>query len=85
MVRIYNLLHQNVILNRNLLLLISNKFIHEDISLRVIIMENNSFERKGYGTNLVKNNKENNLYYIIKFVNNNKLVILNGFIYININ
>ncbi len=62
-----------------------NKFILEGILSRVIIMENNSSERKGYGANLVENNKENNLHYAIRSIGINELGILSGCIYTDIN
>ncbi len=63
----------------------SNKFIPEGISLGVIIIENNSSERKRYEANLTKNNEVNNLYHVIGTTSINKLGILSGCIYTDIN
>lgn len=68
-----------------MLLSILNKFIFKSISLRVIIMRNNSFKCKDYETNLAKNNEKNNLHYVIKFISINELKILNSYIYIDVN
>lgn len=57
-----------------------NKFISKGISSRVIVMDTNSSERKGYKANSANNNEENNLHHIIKFTGLNKLGILSGFI-----
>lgn len=62
-----------------------NEFIPKSISLRVIIMKNNSSEHKGYRANLVENNEENNLHYAIKSAGINELGTLSGCIYIDIN
>lgn len=48
-------------------------------------MKNDSSKSKGYRVNLVKNNKENNLHYFIKFAGINEPGILSSYIYININ
>ncbi len=64
---------------------ISNKFILEGISSRVIVIKNNSSKRKGYGANLAKNNEKNNLHHIIETVGINELGILSGCIYIDVN
>ncbi len=62
-----------------------NEFIPEGISTRVIIMENDSFECKGYGANLAGNNEENDLHYIIRSTGINESGILRGGIYIDVN
>lgn len=68
-----------------MLLSISNEFIPESISSRVIIIENNSFECKDYMANLVENNEENNLYHVIEYIGINEFGILSVCIYTNVN
>ncbi len=62
-----------------------DKFIPEGISSRVILMENDSSEREGYGANLVENNKENNLHHVIGSVDINESGILSVCIYTDVN
>lgn len=62
-----------------------DEFISWNISSRVVIMEENSSECEGYGANLTKNNKENNLYHAIRSVNINEFGILSGCIYTDVN
>ncbi len=64
---------------------IPDEFIPESISSRVVVIENDSFVRKGYKVNLVENNNKNNLYHVIRSVSINKSEILNGCIYTNVN
>lgn len=64
---------------------ILDEFIYEGILSGVVIMENNSFEPEGHKVNLVKNNDKNNLYHAIESAGINKLRILSGCIYIDIN
>ena len=42
-----------------------DEYIPKGISSRVVVMENNSSERKSYGADLVNNNDEKNLYHAI--------------------
>ncbi len=83
--QINNLLYQNAIIKHNILSSIMDEFILRGISSSVIIIENNSSKRKGYKTNLVKNNDENDLYHAIRSANSNELGILSGCIYIDVN
>lgn len=62
-----------------------DEFIFESISSRIIVIENNNSEHKGYRADLIKNNDENNLHYIIGATNINKSEILSGYIYTNVN
>ncbi len=62
-----------------------DEFISKGISLRVIVMENDSSERKGYKTNLAENNEENNLHHVIGSADINESGILSGCIYTDIN
>lgn len=64
---------------------ISNEFIFKSILSRMIIIKNDSFERKDYGANLAENNNKNDLYYIIASTNINEPDILRSYIYKNIN
>ncbi len=68
-----------------MLLGMSDEFISERISFRVVIIENDISKCKSYKINLSKNNNENNLHHVIGFVGMNKLGILSGCIYIDIN
>ncbi len=61
-----------------------NEFIPTGISLRVIIMENDSSKRKVYEANLAKNNEKNKLYHVIEITDINELEILSGCIYTDI-
>ncbi len=62
-----------------------NEFISKGISSRVIVMDNNSSERKGYEANLANNNEENNLHHAIESAGLNKLGNFSSSIYRNIN
>lgn len=68
-----------------MLLSILNEFIFEGILSKIVIMENDSSERKGYSANLAKNNEKNNLYHAIRSVNIHKLCILSSYIYTDVN
>ena len=59
-----------------------DEYIPKGISSRVVIMENDSSERKGYEADLVENNDKNDLYHAIGI---NKSRILSGYIYIDVN
>ncbi len=61
------------------------EFILEGISLRVIVIENDSSECKGYRANLAENNEKNDLHHAIGSVDINELGILRGCIHINVN
>lgn len=61
------------------------KFILEGILLKVIVMENDSSKRKGYGANLAEKKEKNDLHYAIGFADINKSGILSGYIYTNVN
>lgn len=78
-------MYQNVVINHDILLSISDEFIPEGISSRIVIIADNSFERKGYRANLAKNNEENDLHYAIGSADINESGILNGCIYTDIN
>ncbi len=62
-----------------------DEFIPESISLSVIVMENDSSERKGYGANFAENNEKNDLYHTIGSAGINESEILSGCIYTNVN
>lgn len=62
-----------------------DEFIPGDILLRIIVIENNNFEHKGYIENLAKSHKENDLYYAIRFTGINESGIMSGYIYTNVN
>ncbi len=68
-----------------MLLSMPDEFILEGISSRVIVMEDDSSERKGYEVNLVENNEENDLYHAIRSIGINESGILSSCIYTNIN
>ena len=61
------------------------KFILEDISSRVVIIENHISEQEEYDANLAGNNDENNLHHIIDFMRNNDSGILSSCIYTDVN
>ncbi len=63
----------------------SHEFIPKGISSKVVIMENDISERKGYGVDLSKNNDENNLHHVIGSVGINESSILSGCIYTDVN
>ena len=63
---------------------ILDEFISEGISSRVVIMKNNSSERKGYRANLAENTDENNLLYAIGSAGINESEILKGSIYTDV-
>ena len=50
----------------------SDEYILEGISSRVLLMENESSERKGYGADLVENNDKNDLHHDIWVVDINE-------------
>lgn len=62
-----------------------NEFIFKSISSRVIVIENNSFEYKGYEANLAKTNEENDLHHAIRTAAINELEILSNYIYTDVN
>lgn len=62
-----------------------DEFISKGILLKIVITENNSSKYKDYGANLIENNDKNNLYHIMKSASINKLRILSGYIYTNVN
>ena len=55
-----------------------DEYISEGISLRVVIIENDSSERKDYRADLVENNDKNNLHHVIGAAGINELEILSG-------
>lgn len=61
------------------------EFILENISSRVVIMENNISEKGRYDTSLAENNDKNDLYHPIDSAENNDSRILNSCIYSNVN
>ncbi len=63
----------------------SNEFIPEGISSRVVIMKDDSSEYKGYGTNLVENNEKNKIYHAIGSTSINESRILSSCIYTDVN
>ena len=62
-----------------------DEFISRGISSEYVFIENDSSECKDYGTDLLKNNDENNLHQAIRAANINELGILSSCIYINVN
>lgn len=48
----------------------------EDISSRIVAIENNILDQEGYNISLIENNEENDLHHIIDFVGNNDSRIL---------
>ncbi len=62
-----------------------NEFISGGISSRVIVMKNDSSERKGFEANLAENNEENNLHHVIGSAGINESGILSGCIYTDVN
>ena len=80
--QINNLLYRDSVINHDILLSILNEYIPEGILSRVIIMENNSFQRKSYRANLVENNYKNYLHCAIKAAG---IRILSNCFYIDIN
>lgn len=53
--------------------------------MRIVVIENNSFKRKGYETDLVENSHENDLDYAIRAIGINELGILSDCIYTDVN
>lgn len=53
---------------------ISNEFISEGILLRIVVIEDNNFKRRGYRANWPENNEENNLYYAIRLTGINESI-----------
>ena len=76
-------MYWDVVINHDILSFILDEYIPEGILLRVVIIENNSSEYKGYGADIVENNDENNLYYAIGAASINESRILSGCTYIN--
>ncbi len=62
-----------------------DEFISKGISSRVVVMEDNSSERKDYKANLVENNEENDLHHAIRSADINGSGILSGCIYTDVN
>ncbi len=62
-----------------------DEFISESISSRVIVIENDSSERKGYGAKLAENNEENDVHQAIGSAGINESGILSGCIYTDVN
>lgn len=62
-----------------------DEYISKGILSRIVVIEKNSPESKCYGADLVENNDKNNLHHTIRAVSINKLRILSGCIYIDIN
>ncbi len=80
-----NPLYRNVVINHDMLSGMPHEFIPEDISSRVVIMENDISKREGYGVDLSKNNDENDLHHIIGSIGINESGILSACIYTDVN
>ncbi len=72
--QINNVLYQNIVINYDMLSSMLDEFIFKSISLRVFVIEDNSFEHKGYGVNLSKSNEEN--FVISKQYSNFRLMFI---------
>lgn len=83
--QINNLLYWDVVINHDILSSMPDKYIFKGILLRLIIMEYNNSKCKSYGADLVENNNKNNLYHAIRAASINKLGIMSGCIYIDVN
>lgn len=57
-----------------------HRFISKGISSKIVTMDNNTSERKGYYTTLTENNDEYDLYHDIECASNNNSGILSGYI-----
>ncbi|MCJ1349551.1 hypothetical protein MMC31_007792 [Peltigera leucophlebia] len=82
---INNPLYQDVVINYKTLLSIPAEFIPKGISSRIVVIENDSSERKGYGADLVENNDENDLHHAIEAAGINESGILSACIYTDVN
>ncbi len=83
--RINNPLYRNVVINHDMLLSMPDEFISKSILSRVVVIEDDSSERKGYGANLAENNEENDLHHAIGSGDINESGILSGCIYTDVN
>ena len=80
-----NLLNCNIVINHDMLESMPDKFIFKKISSRIVIKNQDSEKRKGYGANLDTNNDENNLQHALGTAGIEDSGLLSGCIYTNVN
>lgn len=81
----HNSLYRDIFINHDMLESMPDEFIPEGISSRVVIINQDSGEREGYGANLDTNNDENNLQHALGTAGIENTGLLSGCIYTDVN
>ena len=81
----HNSLYRDIVINHDMLESMPDEFIPKGILSRIVIINQDSGEREGYGANLDSNNDENNLQHALGTAGIEDSGLLTGCIYTDVN